>query len=116
MRIVKRKEFLSLPAGTLFSEYEPCFFRDLRIKEQTLPTNDFIVQSIADAVDISCEDFGVTLEIARITGSSIKMDFYCAGRDGAFEPDDGLFAVWEPADVRALIVRLQDALERSEQS
>jgi hypothetical protein len=38
------------------------------------------------------------------------MDFACEGRDGCFESDDQMFAVWERADVEALIARLSATL------
>lgn len=106
MKIVDRKTFLSLPAETLFSKYEPCVFGDLCIKGDTLGSNDFAYQQIADA--IACNDsgeFADKLLAAERTGGSVALDLDCQGRDGLFD-DDQLFVVWEPADVAALIARL----------
>lgn len=111
MKIINRKAFLAMPAGTVFSTYDPSIFGPLTIKEETLPTNDFLEQQIADAIECNGGgDFCDKLDMAQETGASLAMDFYCLGRDGLFEPDDGLFAVWERADVEALIKRLQETL------
>lgn len=106
MRIVDRKTFLSLPAETLYSKYEPCVFGDLTIKGDTVGENDFLTQQISDAVD--CHDsgeFGDILLVAEETASSFSMDFDCQGRDGSFD-EDQLFVVWEQTDVAALVARL----------
>jgi len=107
MRIVDRKTFLSLPDETLFSKYEPCVFGDLKIKGETVGTNDFLTQQICDA--IRCDDSGEFADIlfsAQETGYSFAMDFDYMGRDGLFD-DDQLFAIWETVDIIALIDRLK---------
>lgn len=106
MKIVDRKTFLAMPPDTLYSKYEPCFFGDLEIKGYTAGTNDFVTQQIVDAVrcNDSNEFFDILLD-AQKTGASFAMDFDCASRDGLFD-DAELFAVWEQADVIALIRRL----------
>lgn len=110
MKIVDLSTFRAMPAGTLFSKYEPCYFEDLSIKGETMAF-DFLVQPIADAIECNGSDkFVAKLDGAHITGASLAMDFDCQGRDGCF--DDGqLFAVWERADVEALIARLQETLK-----
>jgi len=107
MKIIDRKTFLSLPDETLFSKYEPCVFGDLTIKGATVGTNDFLTQQISDAVAYNDSgDFGYIMETARETGCSIYMDFDCMGRDGLFD-EEQLFAIWETADIVALIDRLK---------
>lgn len=105
MKIVNRTQFLALPAQTLFSKYEPCCFGELEIKSDSL-RNDWLTQDIAGAIaNNGSEDFASKLFDAEINGTSLPMDFDCLGRDGCF--DEGqLFAVWEKADVEALIGRL----------
>lgn len=110
MRIVNRKEFLSLPEETLFSKYEPCCFDPILIKGETW-TNDFIFQSINDAIKWGDpEEFSDVLFKAEKTGESIDMDFNDTGRDGMFD-EDQLFAVWEKKDLTQLIDRLNVALK-----
>lgn len=109
MKIVDRKTFLALPAETLFSKYAPCYMEAVEIKGESLG-NDYCYQQIADAID--CKDsgeFADKLFAAQELGESIPMDFHCQSRDGCFDAEQ-LFAVWEPADVEALIARLQQCL------
>lgn len=108
MKIVNRAQFLALPPNTLFSKYSPCFFGELEIKGQTWgDCNDFLSQQVSDAIACTgSEDFSNKLEDAQESGDSLAMDFQCMGRDGCFDADQ-LFAVWEPADVAALIERLK---------
>jgi len=113
VRIVKRVDFVKLPPDTVFSEYAPCFFGPLMIKGETLPHgNDWYEQQIADAIESSgSEEWTNILFRAQETGESFSMDFDCEGRNGLFEPDDRLYAVWEPEDVRHLINRLSRCLQ-----
>jgi len=114
MRIVKRAEFLQMPAGTVYTTYEPCNFGDLMIKGETLHTDnngDFCEQSIVGAIDSTgSDDWTNKLFRSQETGESLAMDFDCQGRDGLFDSMDSLYAVWERADVEALIARLQATL------
>ena len=48
---------------------------------------------------------------AQETGDDVKMDFEYEGRDGMFDGDDQLFAVWSENDVQALINRLEETLK-----
>jgi len=93
------------------SKYEPCVFGDLSIKGDTIGEKDFLYQQIADA--IKCNDSGEFADIlfhAAKSGESFSLDFDCQGRDGSFNQNQ-LFAVFEEADVLALIDRLQRCLE-----
>lgn len=109
MKIVNRETFLAMPEGTLFSKYHPCVFEDLCIKGETWDS-DFQVQQVVDAIECTGSgDFSNRLHRSEILGESLPMDFNCMGRDGCFD-DDQLFAVWERADVEALIVRLTQTL------
>lgn len=115
MKIVDRATFLAMPAGTLFSKWEPCLFEDLRIKGDTIFDTDgapidFSYQAIADALDAADSgDFFAAQDRAAATGDSLALDLHCEARDGCFDQDK-MFAVWEPDDVRALIERLQETL------
>lgn len=116
MKIIDRTAFLAMPAGTLFSKYAPCYFENLSIKEGTLVSrsdlrDDFLAQPISDAIEHGgSEDFSDKLCAAQVGGVSLAMDFQSLMRDGCFD-NDQLFAVWERADVEALIARLQETLE-----
>ena len=110
MKIIDRKAFLALPAGVLFSKYQPCLFDVLTIKGDTWAhCNDFLVQQIADGIDCAgSEDFAAKCQLME-EGISAGMDFDCLGRDGCFD-EDQLFAVWEASDLSALIERLQQCV------
>ena len=109
MRIVNLDQFVAMPAGTLFSKYQPCVFEDLCIKGDSIEeTRDFFYQPIVDTLDCGGSDeFHSMLFDAQEGGVSIPMNFHYESRDGCFEPAQ-LFAVWESADVDALIARLQE--------
>lgn len=110
MKIVKRPEFLKLPSGTVYSKYVHCAFEEMQIKGDSL-ANDWFYQDIVGAIDSTgSDDWSNKLFESAETGKSLAMDFDCQGRDGCFEPDEQMFAVWERADVEALIERLKATL------
>lgn len=110
MRIIKLREFLSMPVGTLYSKYRHTVFDELQIKGESL-ANDFFYQDIVGAIDSRGDwDLSAKLHAAAETGISLPMDFNCQGRDGCFDPDSQMFAVWERQDVEALIERLKETL------
>jgi hypothetical protein len=110
VRIVNRKEFLSMPSGTLFSKYTPQFFDEFRIKGDSIDEIDFYYQSLVDPIDAeSSSDLFEKLDAAQ-GGAELPIDLHCESRDGLFESDQ-LFAVWSPSDVLALIRRLQEAFD-----
>lgn len=113
MKIVNRSTFLSLPTGTVYSKFELFDFGDLHIKGDTIGSDDFCSLHIAGAIrcDGSDEALDILDESMKIGGSFV-MDFDCEIRDGCFESEQ-LFAVWETADVAALINRLVHALVSS---
>lgn len=111
MRIINRIEFLKQPNNTLFSTYEPQFFGELQIKGDTIGLNDFRVQPIHEAIkSSSSEEFTIILGSAQSTGESFDMDFDCWSRDGFYDPDTQLYAIWEKKDVQALIARLTETI------
>lgn len=109
MKIVNREIFLAMPAGTLYSKYEHCFFGDLCIKGDTLPNgNDWFYQQLADAVKSDDSgDFSSKLFNSAENGTELEMDFHREGRDGCFDLDQK-FAVWSLTDLEHLILRLTE--------
>lgn len=105
MRIVNRQEFLAMPEGTLYSDYEPQVFSGLKIKGEKWG-NDFIYQDLI--VNVDCLSSGHLVDIlvsAEQNRESFSLDFDCGCRDGLYEKD-ALFAIYEPEDVIGLINRL----------
>ena len=109
MKIVDRKTFLGLPAGTLFAKYEPCVFGDLEIKHDSLE-NDYVTSGplASRVMSDGSNDFFDKLQWAQLSGESLPMDFGDTIRDGLFE-ENQLFAVYEDRDVIELIERLYEA-------
>lgn len=110
MKIVNLEAFRQMPSNTLFAKYEPCVFEELEIKGKTLEHDFLVTSSLSSAIKCSgWTHLGDLLDQAERTGESLAMDFETEGRDGCFEKDQ-LFAVWEEADVLALIERLKRCL------
>ena len=112
MKIVDRKMFLAMPAGTVYAKYAPCVFEGLCVKEDTLPNgNDwFYVSLSAEAFRAhDSGDWAHLLYLSEETGKELVMDFNIQSRDGCFE-DDQLFAVFSKPDVAQLIERLRRCL------
>lgn len=109
MKIVNRKDFLNLPAETMWSYYEPCVFRGLYIKVSDLNSgysNDFLYDDLIGAVEnTGSDDWTDKLHLMEHERLSYPVDFDYTGREGLF--DDGqLFAIYEKEDVEKLIQRL----------
>lgn len=109
MRIVNRETFMKMPTGTLFSKYLPAHFGELSIKTHNIG-NDFLYQSIADAVDCESDvEFVELLVKAQTENISLAMDFESDRADGLYK-ENQLFAVWGTHDVKLLIEHLQNTL------
>lgn len=103
MKIVNREEFLKLHSGILFSEYEPCAFYGLFIKQESTNHNDYYETALIGNVDYdSSEDFVDVLLAAQENKTSVKLDFDCCGRNGMYD-DNQLYAVYEKEDIEGLI-------------
>jgi hypothetical protein len=109
MRLVNRKEFLSMPAGTLFCKFNSPNFEELQVLVSSSGSNDFIASSFHDAIDTRQHGNYTDAAFALEESGKIEMDFTDCTRDGLYE-DDQMFAVWERADVVKLIERLKEAL------
>lgn len=115
MRIVDRATFLAMPAGTLYAKYEPCVFGELQVKEGTcyaadrVTRIDFYTQQLIPWFNgtQSSSDYFDTLEAAEKGTPTPAFDM--PARDGLFD-DDQLFAIFERADVEALIAKLTRSL------
>ncbi|MCE5309591.1 MAG: hypothetical protein LLG20_18300 [Acidobacteriales bacterium] len=97
MRLLNRKDFLKLPAGTVYCSGEPYAFTGLHVKGETLPYNDFVC---LDLQRIDAHDSGEEidrLEDMRYTGVSFPMNTNY-GRDGGFD-DKEVFLVYERGDL-----------------
>lgn len=108
MKIVDRKTFLAMPAGTIYCKGVPWAFDGITIKGSSL-TNDW---SYLDMAWPSAFDSG---EASQILDSSLQdgTSFPCEdafGRDGCFD-DEAVFLIFEKEDLKALRGRIDDALD-----
>jgi hypothetical protein len=111
MKIVNKTEFYALPKGTLYSDYEPCFFNDLKVKQSTIYDGekpiDFVYESLIGNIDAdSSGHFVDMLDDAEKNKTSLPMDFECGERDGLFE-EEQLFAIYEKNDLEDFIKKLE---------
>ena len=90
MRIVNKQEFYKLPSGTLYSEYEPCIFTGLKIKNDTIFNGDepidFSYEDLIGNVETnSSNDFIDILDKCEKDKTEFNLDFECGERDGLYE-------------------------------
>jgi hypothetical protein len=104
LKIVNRVEFLKLPSGIVYSNYQPHVFDGLFIKDDSLP-NDFFTQNlIAEIENEDTEDYFKKLD-SCMKGESVRLDFNVSSRDGCFD-EEQMFAIYEEQDLFGLIEAL----------
>lgn len=111
MKILTRKQFMKMPAGTVFSYYEPCIFTGLYVKDSS-PEKGYPDFSMSDLIGaIECDDSGEFSDKCELMekGDSVRVDFESSGREGLFD-EKLLYAVYESNDIEKLIKRLQNTL------
>jgi hypothetical protein len=106
MKIVNKQEFYKLPNGTLYSEYEPCIFSGLKIKNDTFYNGskpfDFVYEELIGNVDADGSyDRDDILIRCQNDKSEFDLDFDCSSRDGTYK-DDALYAVYDSREIIAL--------------
>lgn len=121
MRIVNSKQFLSLPAGTVFSKWGGygASGQGIAVKGDSLPHQhyqfcDLVHVMPTDDYDYETSDpdpFSMMEDLAE-SGVSAKADYWSYGRDCCYEPSSQ-FLIIEPSDVASLIVRLTKAMNDS---
>lgn len=97
MRLVKRHELMTLPAGTIYQEYDPAIVGPLMMKEETCVSDgqniDWYESPIAAQVDLNASAFELSCTICR---------------EACFD-DDKFYLVHEADDIAYMIARLQGA-------
>jgi hypothetical protein len=111
MKIVDRMTFLNLPGGTLFAKYAPAYFQEPLFKQDSIyfaGGNDFWYSNFHDTVE--AHDCGEAMDVMdrAEAGESVALDLDVWARDGLFDAGQ-LFAVYEAADLDAMIAKLQTA-------
>lgn len=108
MRIVRLDEFMALPSGTLFHKYTRCVTEPMHIKFESLGSRDWVELGFTGYPEAtsSSQEVDFLLEMEN-DGVSHPLDLEGTCRHGLY-PDDGLFMVYERADVEALIAYLKE--------
>jgi hypothetical protein len=117
MKLVSVADFHAMPVGTVFRIGEPWAFGPLSIKGASCPfagepyAHDWSELELGAIDADSSGDWGDKLEhaLANPQDNHLPIDLFTEGRDGCFD-DSRVVLVFEPADVVALIGRLQRAL------
>ncbi len=110
MKILTRKQFLEMPAGTVYCPYDKDRVpSELLIKANDPDTwiNDFLYDDLILPIKADNDAHQDGLWTKAENGESVEMDFNFTGREGLFD-DTMLYAVYEPKDKEALIKRLQE--------
>ena len=117
MKIVNLTEFLKMPAGVLFSKYQPHVFGELCIKGENCGKSDFDYQALTEVkasnTDEWCHILDNAVDAAEKTGvsASVELDFEISQRDGCYE-EKQLFAIWDYNDtIRLATLILKSAVE-----
>lgn len=101
MRIVNRKEFLTLPVGTVYAEYQPCFISSIKVKDETWEY-DFLCVCFDYIEPNANEDDGVDAMYAMQEDGSSRDIEKAIGRDGMFE-EKQLFMIYEKEDIAYIV-------------
>lgn len=113
VKLVNRRTFLALPAGTVFQKYGDFGRQSVSIKHDTTPcSSDFWYVDLAEPWPENCQDSGQFFDMQEAfqNGDNFgPLDFECLARDGRFYKDQ-MFAVWNSNDVVRLINALQESL------
>jgi hypothetical protein len=110
MRVVNRKTFLTLPAGTIYCKGVQWAFDGLCIKDDSLE-NDWIYLDPAWAAARDSGEATDLLEKSLETGASFAGED-AFGRDGCFDDKD-VFLIFEADDLKALRVHIDRAISQS---
>jgi hypothetical protein len=110
VKIVSRKEFLTLPNGIVYSKYQTLGAIDGLYQKVETRTNDWLYQDFLACVDASSSiDFFDVMSSAE-QGEHFSLDLSCHERDGMYEESD-LFVIYSRDDLHKLISSLSNVLE-----
>lgn len=108
MRIIKRDEFLAIEQQVVYAKvYGEWKLGELHIKLGNAGENDWVKQPIT-ADSVKCNDSAEYEGVIRkaFAGENVSMDFDNGVRDGCYERDNVLFAVFDQEDVRLMVKAL----------
>jgi hypothetical protein len=121
MKLITRRAFKLLEGEVLFSKYSPMIFEGFEIKLENCGNNDWVTDPIRpdNIMNEGSEDMYLKLDIAEQlkddpNAPHLPMDFDYSGRDGLYEDDDSLIAIYDEADILKLAERLVRLLPNHE--
>jgi hypothetical protein len=113
MKIVDYNTFISMPKGTLYSNYAPCYMSGLKVKDDTINEGkDWFYYDMLDNPDQHYKDEYLQYfdTIAKMEhGESIPADFYILERDGMFDYER-CFVIYEHKDIKEFIEKLKELI------
>lgn len=113
MKLLTVAQFHACPPGTVYRIGEPWAFGNLSIKGKSCPkhySHDWLYMEVGEIEASDSGTWGNMLEHAKENpdDNGLPIDLYTEGRDGMYD-DERMVLVFEPADIDALIERLQRA-------
>lgn len=102
MKILSKKEFLTLPNPVVYCDYEDYSFNEIGIKTSNCNSHDFFYLSIPDVLSSGSNEMMDILDRCEKTKESFELDFDCVCRDGMFE-ESQLYAVFEQKEIDEFI-------------
>lgn len=119
MKLYKRRDFINLPAMTIYSKipshYDLCVGLFCKTSSKGEYTNDFVEQDLIseggypNGLDCGMEALIYQINL-RDNFQDFKTDLECSGRDGGFDDED-TFVVWDKEDITKLRDYLNNALD-----
>ncbi len=109
MRVVDRKAFLALPAGTIYCKGEPWAFGSICIKDDSLE-NDWIYLDPAWPSAFDPGEACALMQASLDGGPSFPCED-AMGRDGCFD-DTAVFLIFEKADLETLRSHIDRAIQQ----
>lgn len=109
MRMVNLKQFLALPAGTIYHEYKRCITGPLSKKHDTISDKDWIEETFEGMPKSngSEELFDRLDEMEK--GKSFPLEHEGTSRNSLYR-DEQLFIVYERDDIVTLMLKLDDSI------
>lgn len=107
MRVVDRKSFLAMPAGTIYCKGVPWAFEGMCVKGDSL-INDWVYLDMAGPYARDSGEANDLLQTSLETGSSFPCE-NAYGRDGCFD-DKEVFLIFEGRDLEALRAHIDEAI------
>ena len=100
MEIISAKDFLKMPAGTIFCKFEPLVFGNPMVKCSPLIDGDFFYMNLFEP-HISDEHIFEAIKY----GSEISFDDSSVFRDGFFD-ESQLYAIYSRDDISNVLDRM----------